>query len=102
MASKPPRPLTRLALVALLLVASLAMVAQLGSVPHLHAGVKAGLYNADHDLTLFAALAGHGLAPDATPALAPDPVSLAIVPRGAERPSMPPAFCGDSRAPPSA
>ena len=96
------RPLARLALAALLLVAAAAMIAQLGSVPHLHAGSAAGFYNADHDLTLFAALAGHGLAPDASPALAPDSVSLAISPFVAERPSTAPAYSGDSRAPPSA
>jgi hypothetical protein len=96
------RPLARLLLVALLLVASAAMVAQLGSVPHSHAASAAGFYNAEHDLTLLAALAGHGLAPDATPAPALEPVSVAMPPLVAERPSTAPAYCGDSRAPPSA
>src|SRR5437870_4662576 len=92
----------RFTLAALLLIAALAMVAQLGSVPHSHAGSQAGFYNADHDLTLLAALAGHGLTPDAMPALALEPVSIAISPCVAARPSMPPAYSGDSRAPPAA
>ena len=92
----------RLTLATVLLVAALAMVAQLGSVPHLHAGAQAGFYNADHDLTLFAALAGHGLTPDAMPAPTLESVSVAISPYVAERPSMPSAYSGGSRAPPSA
>jgi len=96
------RQLSRGSLATLLLVAAIAMVAQLGSVPHLHAGAKTGFYNADHDLTLLAALAGHGLAPDATPAPTLEPVSVAIPPCAAERPATPPARSGDSRAPPSA
>jgi hypothetical protein len=102
MRSKAARPIVRVMFAALLLVAALAMVAQLGSVQHLHAGAKAGLYNAEHDLTLLAALAGHGLTPNATRSLALEPVSIAIVPLPAERPAMAPASCGGSRAPPSA
>ena len=97
-----PRPRARLTLALLLLLAAAAMVAQLGSLPHLHAGAKAGIYNAEHDLTLLAALAGHGLTPDATPAPAFDQVSVAIAPFVVERPSTHTAFSGDSRAPPSA
>src|SRR2546421_1764723 len=102
MRSISTRPFARVTLAALLLIAALAMVAQLGSVPHFHAGAKAGFYNADHDLTLFAALAGHGLTPDAMSAVALEPVSIAIAPSVAERPSTRPAYSGDSRAPPSA
>lgn len=43
--------------VLLLLLAAMAMVAQAGSLPYLHAGGEAGLYNADHDLTLLVTLA---------------------------------------------
>src|SRR4051794_1316053 len=86
----------------LLLVAAMAMVAQAGSLPHLHLGGEAGLYNAEHALTLLATLAGHGLptAAVATPAL--DAVAASELPLVPERPPPRLASSGDSRTPPSA
>jgi hypothetical protein len=86
----------------LLLVAAMAMVAQAGSLPHLHAGGEAGLYNADHDLTLLATLAGYGLPTDATATLAVDAVATSVLSFVPERLAARPAHSGDSRAPPSA
>jgi hypothetical protein len=96
------RSASRLTFAALLLVAAVAMVAQLGCVPHLHAGAEAGIYNADHDLTLLATLAGYGILSDATPAPALDAVSRSIVPSVEERAATRSAHSGDSRAPPAA
>jgi hypothetical protein len=86
----------------LLLVAAMAMVVQAGSLPHLHAGGGAGLYNAEHDLTLLATLAGYGLPTDGTPTLALDAVATSVLPFVPERPAARLAHSGDSRAPPSA
>jgi len=96
------RPCARQVLVALLLLGALATIAQLGSVPHLHAGARAGLYNADHDLTLLAGLAAHGVQIAAGPALTIDVVSTTTTPFTPERFSSRSARSADSRAPPSA
>ena len=63
--------------VALLLLALLAMLVQTGSLPHLHARHGAGVYNADHDLTLLAGLAAHGL-PGNPPQLVVEGVSVPL------------------------
>ena len=63
---------TRLVVIALVL-AAIAMVVQPGIAPHLHAGSEAGFYNADHDLTLLATLAGHGM-----PSETASPVALDV------------------------
>ena len=61
------RVLARVAF-ALVLLAALTVVVQTGSVPHLHfADQRGGLFNHDHDLTLLAGLAAHGLPADAPP-----------------------------------
>jgi hypothetical protein len=95
------RSFRRGAIVALLLLAAVAMVAQLGSVPHLHAKPGAGFFNAEHDLTLLAGLAGHGIEVDAAPRLAPDVVAFAIASFAPARPAPRSARTSDSRAPPT-
>ena len=92
----------RLTIATLVLIAAAAMVLQGGSLPHLHQADSAGLYNQEHDLSLLAGLAGHGVTIDATPALAMEPVSAAVVPLVAQRPAARLARSGDSRAPPAA
>lgn len=96
------RPASRLLIAALVLLATAAMVLQGSSLPHLHAGGQAGIYNQEHDLTLLAALAGHGLPADATPSLTIDAVSASVPPFVPERPALRLARSGDSRAPPAA
>ena len=96
------RPAAPLSFVALVLLAVAAMILQTGSVPHLHGGTQAGIYNQEHDLTLLAGLAGQGLPSDATPALSLDTVSVPVSPFVPERPTLPLALSGDSRAPPAA
>ena len=95
------RAFRRGAVVALLFVAVLAMVAQLGSVPHLHAKPGHGLFNAEHDLTLLAGLAGHGVEVDAAPRLAPDAVAFAIASSPSARLASRVTGSTDSRAPPT-
>jgi hypothetical protein len=96
------RSASRLTLATVLLIAAVAMVAQLGSVPHLHVDAGAGLYNAEHDLTLLAALAGYGLPADATPAPAFDAVFTSLLPFVSESLATRPAHSARSRAPPAA
>ena len=91
----------RLLLVVLVLLAATGMVLQAGSVPHLHAGQNAGLYNQEHDLTLLAGLAGHATTPDVAPSVTIDAVSTPLVPITPARPTLQVAGAGDSRAPPS-
>jgi hypothetical protein len=86
----------------LLLLAAMAVVAQAGSLQHLHLGGEAGVYNAEHDLTLLATLAGHGLPTDGAPTPAFDVVTTSVPPLVPERPAPRLASSGDSRAPPSA
>src|SRR4051812_33648876 len=89
-------------MVVALLLAAVAMVAQSGSLQHLHMGPGAGLFNEEHDLTLLASLAGHGVVAAATPAVAFDIVSAPVPASIPDRPTAPVASSGDSRAPPSA
>ena len=96
------RPASRLAIAVLVLLAAAAMVLQVGSVPHLHRGAEAGIYNQEHDLTLLAGLAGYGLPAGATPSLSIDTVSMPVSPFVPDRPTTRLALSGDSRAPPSA
>lgn len=95
-------PVSRLAIVVLVLLATTAMVLQAGSVPHLHAGGGAGFYNQEHDLTLLAGLAGHGLPAEPTPSFTIDAASASVAPSVPERPAVRLARSGDSRAPPAA
>ena len=96
------RPAARLAIALLVLLIAATMGMQGGSLPHLHAGVGLGLYNAEHDLTLLAALAGAGLPADSTALLPFDAVSTTLLALTPERPLSDAVRSGDSRAPPSA
>jgi hypothetical protein len=96
------RGASRLTIVALLLLATLGMVAQAGSVAHLHVDRATALHNAEHDLTLLAGLAAHALQVDAPPAVTVELVAPWLMPETPERPVAPVARSGDSRAPPSA
>jgi len=86
---------------ALVMLAAAGMVLQAGSVPHLHKGTEAGVYNAEHDLTLLAGLAGQSLLADTGPILAPDAVATSLLPLVPEHPATRLADSGDSRAPPA-
>lgn len=91
---------SRLTLLSLLVLATAGMVLQAGSVPHVHAGSHAGIYNQEHDLTLLASLAGHVVLADAAPALTLDVVSTQLSAFVPERPALRLAHSGVSRAPP--
>lgn len=93
------RSAPRVAAIAALLLAALAMTLQLGSVPHLHRG-EVGLFNAEHDLTLLAGVAGHGLPAEAAPAMTSDSVSTALPLSTPVRPAVWLGHTADSRAPP--
>ena len=85
--------------VLLLLLALLAMLLQAGSIPHLHAGTGYGLYNADHDLTLLAGLAAHGL-PGDPPRAVVDAVSAPVVSFAPVQHAARFSQAAESRAPP--
>jgi hypothetical protein len=85
--------------VALLLLALLAMLVQTGSLQHLHAGKGTGFYNADHDLTLLAGLAAHGL-PGNPPQLVVEPVSVPLTAVVLTQHPARLAQAAESRAPP--
>ena len=91
---------SRLTLVVLLVLASAAMVLQVGSVPHTHAATHASLFNEEHDLTLLAGLAGHVVLGDVTLALTVDAASSPLSPFIPDRPVLHVGHSGDSRAPP--
>lgn len=87
-------------MMALLFVAAAAMVLTGAAVPHTHAGAS-GLYNQEHDLTLYAVAGGAALI-DTAPGFFVDavltPVAFVAVPR-------PPSVArvhSDCRAPPAA
>jgi hypothetical protein len=94
------RPASRLAITVLVLLIAAAIGLQGGTVPHLHAGPGIGLYNAEHDLTLLATLAGSGLAADSTAILPFDAVATPVLALAPERPLPPAGRSGHSRAPP--
>ena len=96
------RPTSRLVIALLVLLIAAAMGLQGGSLPHLHTGNGSGLYNAEHDLTLLATLAGAGLPADSTALLPFDAVSTAVLSFTPERPLSDAIRSGDSRAPPAA
>lgn len=85
---------------ALLLVALVAMVAQGAALPHTHAGAS-GLYNQEHDLTLYAVSGGAALA-EAAPVLFVDVVLTAVSFVAVPRPPSVSRAHGDCRAPPTA
>jgi hypothetical protein len=93
---------TRLTIALLLVLSCAGMVAQAGSVPHVHQAYDPGLYNAEHDLTLLAAMAASALLSDGAPVRGPDAVVGAMPPLVPERPAIRSAHASDSRAPPTA
>jgi hypothetical protein len=80
-----------LGLVALLLASA--------SLPHLHAGAEAGLWNQEHDLALMA-FGNHACQVDAMPALGLVPTLAASSAPAAAHLAGPPLPLSDSRAPP--
>jgi hypothetical protein len=92
-ASKP-------AVVALLLVAAAAMVVLGAAVPHTHAGAS-GIYNQEHDLTLYAVAGGAALV-EAAPGLFVDAVLTAVAFVAVPPPQSIARAHADSRAPPAA
>jgi len=96
------RRLSRLAIVTLLVLACAGMLAQTGSVPHLHQAHEPGIYNEEHDLTLLAALAAQALLVDGTPVPAARTVVGAPPTVVVERPAIRCPHAADSRAPPTA
>ena len=84
----------------LLVLATVGIVLQAASLPHLHAGNQAGLYNEEHDLTLLAGLAGHVLLAGVTPALVVALIATLLQRHVAERPPLRLRHAADSRAPP--
>ncbi len=84
---------------ALLLVAVAAMVVQGAAVPHTHVGAS-GVYNQEHDLTLYAVAGGAALA-EAAPALFVDVVLTAVSFVAVPRPPSLSRAHGDCRAPPT-
>ena len=94
------RAFTRLTLGVLVVLAVAGLVMQAGSLSHVHDGDTAGFYNAEHDLTLLAGLAGHLLLVDAVPAIALPIVAALLMLCVCERPAFHLGRSGDSRAPP--
>ena len=85
---------------ALLLIAVAAMVLQGAAVPHTHAGAS-GIYNQEHDLTLYVVTGGVALV-EAAPALFVDAVLTAVSFVAVPRPPSLARAHADCRAPPSA
>ena len=85
---------------ALLLVAAAAMMFLGAAIPHTHAGA-AGLYNQEHDLTLYAVAGGAALV-ESAPALFVDAVLTAIPAAAVSRPPAVARAQARGRAPPSA
>jgi hypothetical protein len=84
----------------LLLATIVTMLLQGACLPHTHAGIGAGLYNQDHDLTLLATLHGAAVLLDAQPApLVLSEVSV-VTPARIASPAAPARSTADSRAPP--
>jgi hypothetical protein len=86
--------------VALLLVAAAAMVLLGAAVPHTHAGAS-GLYNQEHDLTLYAVAGGAALV-DSAPSLFVDAVLTALPSAAVSRPPAVARAHARGRAPPAA
>jgi len=85
---------------ALLLVAVAAMLLQGAAVPHTHAGAS-GVYNQEHDLTLYVVTGGVALV-DAVSALFVDAELTAASSVAVPRPPSLPRAHADCRAPPAA
>ncbi len=86
----------------LLLLGVVAFLLAGASVPHTHAGIAPGIWNADHDLSLMAAFGNHACPLDAVPIVAlvlaltatltPTAVEAASVPRSRFGSRSPPRF----------
>jgi len=85
---------------AVLLVAVAAMILLGAAVPHTHTGA-AGLYNQEHDLTLYAASGGAALV-EPVPTLFVDVVLTAVSSGAVPRPPSRGGTHADCRAPPAA
>jgi hypothetical protein len=92
----------RLPIVMLLVLACAGMLAQAGSVPHLHDAHEPGIYNEEHDLSLLAALAAQALLSVGATAPSLDVVAGTPVPLVPESPAIRVVRSGASRAPPTA
>jgi hypothetical protein len=91
---------SRPAILALFLFAAAAMTLLGAAVPHTHAGAS-GLYNQEHDLTLYAIAGGAALV-EVAPALFVDAVLTAVPFVAVPRPHSVARAHADSRAPPAA
>ncbi len=84
----------------LLLLGVVAFLLGGASMPHTHAGVAPGLWNADHDLTLMAAFGTHACQLDAIPVLGLALVLSATISLAAAHAASAPLRLSGSRAPP--
>lgn len=91
--------LSRPILLALLLLVSVPVVAQTGSVPHSHDSTTAAVFNEEHDFALFATSGAVAL-PEAGPILFAFVVVATLLVFAPRRPSADPCRTADSRAPP--
>jgi hypothetical protein len=83
-----------------LLLAVVALLLAGASLPHTHAGSSAGIWNADHDLTLMAAFGTHACQLDAMPVLGLAIVISAAISLAPAHVAGVPLRLSDSRAPP--
>ncbi len=83
-----------------MLVAVVALLLAGASLPHTHAGSSAGIWNADHDLTLMAAFGTHACQLDAMPALGLAIVLSAAISLATAHVAAAPRRLSSSRAPP--
>ena len=96
------RLVSRLTIALLLVLACAGMIAQAGSLPHLHKAHEPGIYNEEHDLSLLAALAAQALLSEGATAPSLDVVVGAPPPLVPERPAIRSVHADASRAPPTA
>jgi hypothetical protein len=96
------RLVPRLTIALLLVIACAGMIAQAGSVPHVHKAHEPGIYNEEHDLSLLAAGAAQALLSEAAATTSRDVVVGEPLPLIPERPATRSARSAASRAPPTA
>jgi hypothetical protein len=96
------RLVPRLTIALLLVIACAGMIAQAGSVPHVHKAHEPGLYNEEHDLSLLAASAAQALLSEGAAATTGDVVVGEPLPLIPERPALRLVHPDASRAPPTA
>lgn len=85
----------------LLLLGVVAFLLGGASMPHTHAGLGSGLWNADHDLSLMAAFGTHACQLDATPTVGLAPALTAMIAPAVVQVVSTSLSLSDSRAPPS-